>query len=283
MDASNDLILTAMKGPYEWSALKTFVNSVHRSGFRGEKVMLASGIALEVRLQLEIAGWEVIDYVIPPGTKPFGSYCSERFWPANDFLKYNAEDFRYIIWCDWKDLVVQTDPSVWLYKNMSVDSVIGCSEGMLIKEEFYNNGWLKQAAPNDAVYNTAREHPILCAGTLAGSALVMRRVLCAVYDVLSTSPDKPDYEGGISPLIDQGILNYILRIFPFDTLTRVPEWSEGFCATVNWYIVHRWTNRPVPEVRDGVFYPQGKSEPFAIVHQYDRDENWKKAVIERYR
>ena len=281
MDASNDLILSAMKGPYEWSALRTFVNSVHRSGFRGRKVMLVSGITLEVLLQLEIAGWEVINYTIPPGTKPFGSYCSERFWPANDFLKY-AEDFRYIIWTDWKDVVMQTDPSKWLENNLGLHTIIGCSEGMLIKEEFYNNGWLKQAAPDDATYQLAREHPILCAGTLAGEGLAMRFVLNAVYDVLSTSPNKPDYEGGVSPLIDQGILNYLLRVRPFEAITRVPEWSEGFCATVNWYIVHRWTNRPAPEVRDGVFYPQGKSEPFCIVHQYDRDPLWKAAVEKRY-
>jgi hypothetical protein len=282
MDASNDLILTAMKGPYPWSAVSTFANSVDRSGFRGAKVMLASGITLEVRLQLEIAGWEVVDYVLG-NTRNMGNYCGERFWPINVFMKAHSSEYRFIIHTDWRDVVVQTDPSLWLENNLGSHGIIGCSEGMNVEEEYYNDWWLKPASPNEAAWQEARKHEICCAGTIAGTSSDMLNLLCTMHDVLYNTPDKPNYAGGMGPLIDQGVLNYLVSVSPFKEITRITNMTETFCASVNWYAVHRWTNRPVPEVRDGVFYPQGKSEPFAIVHQYDRDENWKKAVIERYR
>ena len=147
MDATNDLVLTAMKGAYSWEQIKPFVNSLKRSGFRGKKVILAHGLLPSVAEELKRDGFELWWYDIKED-RTFGSYCSERFWPANDFLRSFANEHRYIIWVDWKDLVIQTDPSVWLEVHMAPYKIIGCTEGMRVKEEFYNNGWMKQAAPD---------------------------------------------------------------------------------------------------------------------------------------
>ena len=281
MDSANDLILSALKGSYKWSDLSTFSNSIKGSGFRGKKVFLVHGILPELRSKLIEEGWELVDYFRFPN-RPIGNYCGERFWPINDFMKERAGEFRYIIHVDWRDLVVQTDPSVWLENHIGPHKLIGCTEGMRVEEEYYNDWWLKQASPDEATYAMARKYDICCAGTLAGEALAMRDLLCAIYDVLNTSPLRPDHVGGLNPPIDQGILNYILRISPFKELTRVPNLEEGFTASVNWYIVHRWTDREVPVMRNGLVYPQGKLEPFCILHQYDRDKSWKTEVEKRY-
>lgn len=281
MNETCDLIFAVLKGPYKWSDVSTFANSVKQSGFKGKKVFLVYGITQELRSKLMEEGFELVDYNSFPDHS-VGSFCGERLWPINDFLRERAGEFRYIVHADWRDLVVQSDPSAWMEKNLGTHRLIGCTEGMKVEEEYYNDWWLKQAAPDAATYVMARKHDICCAGTLAGEALAMRDLLCTMYDVLSTSPNKPDYEGGLTPPLDQGILNYLLRVSPFKEITKVPSWDEGFCATVNWYIVHRWAHDPVPEMRDGLFYPRGKSEPFAIVHQYDRDKDWKSVVERRY-
>jgi hypothetical protein len=284
MDSANDLLMTAMKGSYAWDALVPFVHSLDRSGFRGTKLIQVHGITDDVRSKLLEHGFTVLDYVIDE-PRVFGSYCSERFWPANGFLKAHAHEYRYIIWVDWKDLVVQTTPSSWLEKHALLcptDKIIGCGEGLLAKEEFYNNGWLKQAADPEG-YSQAREYQICCAGTIAGEAQAMRDLLCDIFHVLSTSPNKPDYAGGVSPLIDQGVLNHLLYT-KYRSCTRVPRPEDAFVATCNWYLVHRWRNRCVPTLgADGMIYPSGSTVPFSIVHQYDRDPAWKEAVQNRYR
>jgi hypothetical protein len=244
-------------------------------------MFLVSNITSDLRRRLTEEGFTLVDYFRFP-ERDMGSFCGVRFWPLNDYLKEHAAEFRYIFHVDWRDLVVQTDPSVWMDRNLGTHKLIGCTEGMMIEEEYYNDWWLKQAAPDYATYEMAKKHEICCAGTLAGEALAMRDLLCAIYEVLSTSPLKPNYAGGLTPPIDQGILNYIVRLSPFKEVFKIPRLSEGFTASVSWYVTHRWTNREVPVMKDGLMYPQGKSEPFCILHQYDRDPAWKEAVNSRY-
>lgn len=281
MDSTNDVILSALKGPYKWSDISTFANSIKGSGFRGKKVLLVSGITVELKDKLLEEGFEVVEYTQFPD-RPMGNYCGERFWPINAFMKERAGEFRYIVHADWRDLVVQTDPSVWLEKHLAPHKLIGCTEGMRVEEEYYNDWWLKQAAPDVATYEMARKHDICCAGTLAGESLAMRDLLCAIYDVLSTAPPRLNHAGGMTPPIDQGVLNYLIHLSPFKEIIRVPRLEEGFTASVNWYLVHRWTDREAPVLKGGLVYPQGKSEPFSIVHQYDRDNFWKAAVEQKY-
>ena len=285
MDASNDLIISVLKGQkYGWSDASTFSSSIKRFGFTGRKVLFVSDITADLREHLLADGFELVDFTCNDSEYPFLNglpFWTIRHQPVIDFLEHHDE-FRYVVCVDLVDLVFQSDPFIWLEKYLSPHKLIGCTEGMRIEEEYYNNGWLKQAAPDTATYEMARKHEICCCGTLAGDAHAMLDLLRGVYIALVTSPNKPDYMGGVTPLIDQGVLNYILRISPFKEIVRVPALSEGFTASVNWYAVHRWVDRPIPEFRDGMFYPQGKLNPFCIVHQYNRDATWKSAVEERY-
>ncbi len=284
MDSKDDLVISAIRGSYKWSDLEPFVISLHRSGFQGSRVMLTNGITEELTAKFLEYGWTLVSYDSTPECRKGGNYCFERFYPLNDFLVNNPSRFRYIIHTDWRDVVFQSDPSIWLEKNLGSSKIIGCGEGMKIEEEYYNDWWVKQAAhPHTELYERVRKHEICCAGTLAGEAWDVSYILRDTFDVLSTAPDAPNYAGGVTPLIDQGVLNTLLHEPPFDKITRVPSWDEGFVATVNWYIVHRWADRPFPVLRDGMLFPHGKSEPYAIVHQYDRDPVWNEAIKSRYK
>lgn len=291
VDATNDLVLTAAVR-YDWPALRAFANSLVRTGFRGSKVVLVQDITSTARQGLLDLGFTLVDFNANdqwlPKLNQFNPVFTTirlgqagRYVPAAEFLK--NREFRYVVWADARDVIFQADPSSWLEKSLNPHKLLGCTEGMKIDGEFYNDGWLKQVAhPDMSVYEATRHNDICCSGTIAGEALAMRDLMCEMNRILTTSPNKPDYDGGMSPMLDQGVWNFLRYTSPFKEITRNPEWSEGFCATVNWYIVHRWAHEPVPEFRDGVFYPRGKSEPFCIVHQYDRDPSWKAAVEQRY-
>ena len=285
MGKSNDLVMTAARG-YDWPQIRAYANSLVRTGFRGTRLVLVQDITPTARQNLLDLGFVLVEFNINGQLLPNSADSvirlgqSGRYAPAAEFLKY--QDFRYVIWADVRDVIFQTDPSLWLENHLSPSKLIGCTEGMRIDGEYYNDNWLRQVShPNLAVYETARHHAICCSGTIAGEAAVMRDLLCEMNHILTTSLHQPDYAGGLTPCLDQGVWNY-LRYTKYKDITRNPDWSEGFCATVNWYIVHRWTRDPVPEFKDGVFYPRGKSEPFCLVHQYDRDKIWAAAVEQRY-
>lgn len=286
MDDTNDLIMTAARG-YDWPLLRVYANSLVRTGFRGTRLMLVQDITPIARQNLLNLGFILVDFnagAKGSGLDPVSSVIwlgqAGRYVPAAEFLK--DKDFRYVVWADVRDVIFQTNPSLWLEKHLSPYKLLGCTEGLSIGGEYYNDNWLKQASyPDTIAYETSRNNDICCSGTIAGEASAVKELLCDIGTILTTSPNKPDYAGGMSPMLDQGVWNY-LRYTKYKDITRNPEWSEGFCATINWYIVHRWAHDPVPEFKDGVFYPRGKSYPFCMVHQYDRDPIWKSAVESRY-
>ncbi len=286
MDSTKDLVMTAARG-YDWPMLRAYANSLVRTGFRGTKLVLVQNVTPLARQRLLDLGFTLVDFDVSnqgsglsAASSVIWSGQAGRYVPAAEFLK--DKYFRYVVWADVRDVVFQTDPSLWLEKHLSPSRLLGCTEGMGISGEYYNDNWLKQVAyPDMAAYEATRHNDICCSGTIAGEASAVRDLLYDIGHILTTSPNKPDYAGGISPMLDQGVWNY-LRYTKYRSITRNPEWSEGFCATVNWYIVHRWGRDPVPEFRDGVFYPRGKSEPFCIVHQYDRDKTWDAAIQEKY-
>jgi hypothetical protein len=93
--------------------------------------------------------------------------------------------------------------------------------------------------------------------------------------------------------LDQALWNYVLRISPFKEVTRISKTDESFFTSCNWFLVHdagrtaesthghKWIDRP-PVMRESLIYPPEGSEPYCLVHQYDRDENWKPIVEARY-
>lgn len=286
MDSTNDLVLTAARS-YDWPQIRAFAISLVLTGFRGTKAVLVQDITPLARQNLLELGFVLIEFNVcdtndrlDPATSAIRLGQAGRYAPAAEFLKNN--DFRYVVWADIRDVVFQTDPSLWLERHLSPSSLLGCTEGMGISGEYYNDNWLRQVAyPDMATYEAARHNDICCSGTIAGEASAMRNLLSEMNLILRTRTSQPDYAGGLTPCLDQGVWNF-LRYTQYKDISRNPDWSEGFCATVNWYIVHRWTRDPVPEFKDGLFYPRGKSEPFCIVHQYDRDPAWKAAVEQRY-
>jgi hypothetical protein len=172
-------------------------------------------------------------------------------------------------------VVFQSNPFLWLEKNLGLYKIVGCSECLYIKDEYYNYNWLKNAAADDPDFERMKDKEILCAGTVVGEYEFVRKLSLSMAEMLDRD----------SSIVDQGALNYFLRKPPFEEATRVVRMCEGFVASVNWFIQkqHSMLEECPVMKEDGLVYPANGKEPFCILHQYDRDPVWKNLIEKKYR
>ena len=226
--------------------------------------MCVLNITAEARKNLVLLGFTVVDYTWKPNAM---SPMCERFLPAIEWLRDRTCTTRYVIWCDVRDLVFQTDPSLWLEKHLSPQKLLGCSEGVMLRDEPDNAGFLKKVVSEED-YSWLINEEQLCSGTIAGEAKEMLSLMQKIYDISYTLPD-------FGRIRDQAILNHILRISPFKEVCRTVRADEAFALQANWYMLHTRSPRTRPDpffdMASGLAYPNGSTEPYCILHQYDRD------------
>jgi hypothetical protein len=274
MDAKNDLILGVFANySFEW--LEAYMVSSKRCGFRGRKILLVWNVAEPVRKKLVDYGFELVD--VPPANMSV-EFCSNFFEYrdklAYEFLRDRGHEFRYVFWMDIRDLVFQADPSKWMEKNLGDKEIVAGSECIRIKDESCNDNWLRDIYDTET-YNRIRECEVLNGGTFAGTVPAMTEVFRRIYDVAKNT----------KVIAEQAALNVILRDSDFVDRTLVPRMSDGFAVVGYGFgnqLQHVWTDQ-IPDIRRGVLYPSGRLEPFCIVHQYDRNRDWKPAVSALYK
>ena len=276
-----DAVVGVIRG-YDWQKVKTYANSLSRSGFSGEKLMFVENISAETRENLLGLGFILVDFTTPPDVQAnmnadyltFGRY---RFKPVLDYLKRRESDYRFLLWCDVRDLVFQSNPIVWLEKNLKAPhKIVASGEGWLVKDEPYNDRWNKKVNPKE--YHWMRELDVLCSGFFAGEASAMLDVFARVFALTAYAP-RPDGA-------DQAMFQRVVRTSPYKEVTLVPRMSEGFCAT--WFTAKNNDPKLIPNYgkpvfdSDGTVYAPDTNVPFAVVHQYDRDGTWEAVVMRKY-
>lgn len=271
MDSANDLTISVAKSSslceITWQMFVPYVVSLKRSGFKGTKLIFVSGISVEIRNNLVDAGFMLVDFSAGNGTFGF-----ERIKPILKFLNERAQEFRNVIWTDWPDVVFQSDPSVWLEKNLGTYRLVGCTDSVTIENGGGTDEWVKRVSPE--VFEQIKGCDVCCCGTIAGEAQTLRDLLHKMHDMLSSDMG----------LIDQGVLNFLLRTSPFEEVTLFPKLEKGFVGGLVQFLGGRttvWTN-PHPRLDKGIVYPSGKSEPFVLLHQHNRNPEWWQSVSSKY-
>lgn len=267
-----DLVVGLIRG-YDWPMVRTFANSLARSGFTGTKVMFVDSVTARCRANLAALGFDVIDATVaaPP------DFLRMRYAPVVEWLAKNVHRFRYIVWAGPRDVVFQTNPSEWMDKHIGASlAVVGAGEGWLIKNEIYNDMWVKEQIPE--FHNWLREYEVLCADTITGTARYVFEVMQYINTLMHESPNGTD----------QSALNLILRTDPYKEFLYVPRMSDGFIAT--WYAEKQYDpaklipdyGTPVFSAHNATVYTPDGVTPFSIVHQYDRCPVWKQLVDAKY-
>jgi hypothetical protein len=277
MDATQDVIIGTAKG-YGWSSFKNYAVSLSESGFRGRKILFVCDITDVARDTLIRLGFELVDYV-----STGNNTVIERFRIFRDWLAANKQDIRYIIHCDIRDVVVQSDPSPWMEKQTA--KLFGASEFILYKNEFCNPAWIMKLY-GQATLDTLQNEEVICAGTIAGEADAVHRLVSRIYESCT------DRFGD-----DQAALNVLLRTEFKDEMV-IPRFEDAFIATVGWWLIGGCNGNPdqrigkhsmladkPPVLINGKAYVKNEcgQDPICIIHQYERGNAWRPSISERYK
>lgn len=278
-----DLVLSVVKNR-PWCNLDCYALSLEQSGFKGKRVMFVEDVPDDAIQNLKNLDFEVI---------PFKQYTHHhfqtfRFFIALDYLRQNWSKYRYVIWTDTSDLVFQSDPFVWMEQNMQGRKLIAAKEGRLIKDEGVNLMWINRIHISNEEKQRLMNEEVLCSGTIQGESETMLHLFEKMVEWI---PHSDDCQGQ-----DQGIYNMVARMPEFQEVTRTPEMSGGFIATVGMFLSKNndpsvWTvEHPYFDRDTGLVMTHDRSKPFCIQHCYNRnyglydpDGSWRGIVENRYR
>ena len=268
---------------YDWSKLKYWVNSINKSGFQGDKVMVAFNIDYETIEKLSQAGFQVILPGKPNEQTQRYEYQSslpvhvERFVHIYNYLQ-SHDTYRFVITTDVKDVVFQKDPTKFLGMELPGAKLMFASESMLYKDEPWGNQNLMETF-GPFFHERFKDNIIYNVGVLAGRGDAMRD-LCAMIFVMSVN--RP------IPIVDQSTFNFMISQEPYKSVARYMTSEEGWACQLGTTAdpskleqFKPFLLEPSPIMKDGeVATSSGKV--FTIVHQYDRVPEWKKVIEEKY-
>lgn len=253
---------------YSVDDIKPYVESINKSGFKGEKLMLVYDVSNDVVDYLNKNNWliahsETQEHII-----------LQRFRDMYALLhQYNTD---VIIWTDVKDVIFQKDPTEWLNKNMKGE-ILALSESVIMKDE----PW--------ACVNSGTSFPMewelgikdqisYCAGTIVGKKEAIRDLFIDIYRWSKTTANPQQ-------LSDQAAYNVLIHLNQYKNIVQFVNQEEGL-ATQLGVVFMRDENQkitePKPIYKEGKFYNQ-IGEEFCIVHQYDRNEIIKKEIKNLYK
>jgi len=222
MDAKDDLILGVLGGtwvgPGSYPGIEAYVESIKRSGFSGRKIMLCWEIRPEVRDKLLQYGFELVEQ-----PHPCDPFFHARMRVCDQYLENHYKEFRYIFWLDIKDLVLQSNPSVWIEQNIGEHSIVASTEPVPINTEETNWLWARSILGEHKA-SEIEDRLVINGGAIAGKAEEMAaffhqtHLLCYPY-------------GGPYPPC-QISMNYVLYTM-FNSGLYTPSWSEGFAACLH--------------------------------------------------
>ena len=269
---------------YDWDKIKFWVNSINKSGFEGDKVMVAFNISYDTVNKLTQAGFQVL----LPGQKDEEhsrfNYQSnlpvhvERFIHIFNYL--NDKEYRYVITTDVKDVVFQNNPSHFLEENLDKTSkqFIFASESMLYKDEPWGRENLTQCY-GQGIYEDFKNNTIFNVGVLAGRGDSMRDLAAMIFAMSLNRP---------IAIVDQSTFNFMISQEPYLStslyLRSEDAWACQLGTTADPNKLQQFKPfilEPLPRLINGKI-TTSTGVPFTILHQYDRVPAWKEIIEVQY-
>jgi hypothetical protein len=252
---------------YGVEQIKPFVESIERSGFSGDKLMLVYEITQDTIDYLNDKGWILIQ------SEPQQHIILQRFRDMYQVLHQYETDV--IIWVDVKDIVFQKDPTEWLNKWMRRD-ILAFSESL----KFGDEEWARLNAGTSfpMEWEWLQNEEICCAGTIVGKRDAIRDLFIDIYrwSLTTSNPEQ---------LADQAAYNILIRLHQFKDKVQFVKQQEGFAAQLHLKLkkgdILPYTEK-LPTI-DGSDVKNEKGELYTLVHQYDRNEELKKLIENKYK
>lgn len=253
---------------YTVEDIKPYVESIRKSGFSGEKLMLIYNISDSVIDYLNQNGWTIIQ------SEPQEHIILQRF--RDIYVILQSYDTDVVIWTDVKDVIFQKDPTEWLNTHMKKD-ILAFSECVKLKDDPWacvNSG---TSFPMEWEFGI-KDEISYCAGTIVGKKEAIRDLFIDIYRWSKTTANPQQ-------LSDQAAFNILIRLNHYKNSVDLVEQERGFVTQLGTVWMKR-NELPITEPtptysNDGTFY-NSSGDMFYLVHQYDRDPNLKTTIHKKH-
>lgn len=312
MSAANDVIVTAVSG-YEPKHMAAWYNSLKATGYRGRTVAVAYNVSETLVDYMKHMGSLVITFDHDAGKKRYsysqlreeiadhtdgGKLYTDRRWTWNkrvlrfkdkiydrrffhashlvkQHLDALGEPVRFVAFSDARDVIFQSDPFAWMEENLAPGKDLLIGEESITHEDPWNRRNVLKTYGRHA-YDRVAKVPVCCAGYFAGRYEAMMDFMLAVYYF-----DQTKRSG------DQAAFNQLLTFCGWKEKAEKVNWqvpwllhavsanvgpdAPGFCMP----------RETVPVFEDGLVKTFDK-QPYAIVHQYDRNKEMTAYFMEKF-
>lgn len=256
-----------------WNDLEPWVVSLERSGYTGQKAIIAYDLASDVMQRLTGRGF-YIKHVV----RQDRAIHVDRFFYLWELL-YEL-DARYVIATDTRDLIFQTNPSAWLEEHLPPFRLIVGSECLAYKDEEWGSKTMLATFGPD-VHRWIKNETIHNAGCFAGEARLVRDFCLNIY--LMSCQNRVN-------LPDQQALNVLVNLSPWKGITRYSQMADGWACQAGTVADPAKMNRLRPFLKEaepvlnaqGLVCPAVSAQPFCLVHQYDRNPEWNLTMKSKY-
>lgn len=252
---------------YGIEQIRPFVESIDMTGFAGEKLMLVYDISQDTIEYLTNKGWLIVQ------SEPQQHIILQRFRDMYSLLHQYETDV--IIWVDVKDIVFQKDPTNWLNMWMRKD-ILAFSESL----KFGDEEWAKLNAGTSfpMEWEWLQNEEIYCAGTIVGKKEAIRDLFIDIYrwSLTTSNPQQ---------LADQAAYNILIHMHQWKDKVQFVKQQEGFAAQLHLKL-KKGDMLPYTEelsTIDGNEIKNSKGELYTLVHQYDRNEELKQLIENKYK
>lgn len=293
-----DVIIGGASG-YTWDQLKYWVNSIKKTTFKGDIVLVVTNMTKETIDKLTSEGVMVYAYGKQDEKGNIVNQSQnaphvERFIFIWDFLRKHKDTYRYAIVTDTRDVIFQKNPIEFLKKNLSANSIVASSEGLEYKDEPWGNKNLLDTF-GPLVYNEMSGELIHNVGTIAGYSEEVRDLILQLF---YQSVNRP------IPIVDQAVYNFLINLYPLRgevlRTTNKEDWAVQLGTTeaaikagagdigqiikTNPEMIegYRKAYQDIqPVIENNHLVTNGKNT-YHIVHQWDRVPEIKKIVERLY-
>jgi len=222
---ATDLIIGGASN-YNWNQLRYWVNSIKKTGFKGDIVLVATNMSGDTVKRLVEEGVKV--YAYGNRTEDGGIAKTENNIPPHverfifiwDFLRKNKDEYRFVTVTDTRDVIFQKDPVEYLEKKLlyGAASLICASEGLAYKDEPWGSKNLLDTF-GPLVYDELKDNLIYNVGTIAGFADEVRDLLIQIF---FQSVNRP------IPIVDQAVFNFIISMSAYQLEIAKTDNSSGW-------------------------------------------------------
>ncbi len=262
---------------YDWRIVQYWANSISRSGFTGDRAAIVYNTDKDTISQLTASAFRI--YALDPERITCGfayafpfDVMLHRFFAYYEFINSltDIDKYRYVIATDVTDVVLQSDPSVWLTEHMGDKKICASCESLRYRDEPWGNDSLSRSYP--LLYERIAHRPIWNAGVQAGDIRVMRDFWLHL-SLAGAAALEP---------ADQATYNILLSLKPWSDITLFTMGEDGWACQVGTQVAEN-PNLLEPSQRwDGNYSTTSSGRRHVILHQYTRIPQWRDAVERAY-